>query len=191
MLNSNLIKENFILSSNSGLWFENIILTNEGINFLNKDSSSYKNIIMFVPNSKNSLSDMLVLDTPEIFQKQELEIPIKLNSKKKNDNNIPRQFNFEDDCGKKSFNQELLDDNLQEKYNLTNLPLFNQLIQYRCEESRIRKIAPYRVLTNQTLEEIVKLKPTTENELKCISGIGDAKIRDYGKDLIKLVKESV
>ena len=29
MLNSNLIKENFILSSNSGLWFENIILTNE------------------------------------------------------------------------------------------------------------------------------------------------------------------
>ena len=187
MLNSNLIKENFIRSSNSGLWFEDVILTQDGINFLDKDLSVYKNIIMFVPNSKNSLSSFLILDNEE--QPKNEEKP-KIKNKNKNDmSSVPRTFNFEDNCGKKSFNQELLDDTLQEKYNLTNLPLYNKLIQYRSEESKRRKIAPYRILTNQTLEEVVKLKPKTESELKVIGGIGDAKIRDYGKDLLKLVKE--
>jgi superfamily II DNA helicase RecQ len=99
----------------------------------------------------------------------------------------PLVFNFEEDFGKKSFNQELMDDKLQEKYNLTHLPLYNHLIQYRSDEAKRHKIAPYRIFNNQTLEEIVKVKPINDIMLKNIHGIGDAKIREYGRDIIKMV----
>ncbi len=190
LLSLNLIQENFILSEKSGLWFENIILTHDGINFLN-DITRF-NIILFVPNTKNSLSDMLVFENNENTENNSVFVEDNNTLKKKVTNkNKNIIFNFEEDCGKKSFNQELLDESLQEKYNLTNLPLFNQLIQYRSDESKRRKIAPYRVMTNQTIEEIVKLKPKTEIELKNISGIGEAKFREYGKDIIKLVSNSL
>ena len=67
--------------------------------------------------------------------------------------------------------------------------LYN-LIQYRTSEAKRLKVAPYRIFTNQSLEEIVKFKPINDNLLKNIHGIGDAKIRDYGKDIIKIVKET-
>ncbi len=205
LLNLNLIQENFFRSEKSGLWFENIIITPEGHDFLNNISRF--NIIIFVPNTKNSLSDIIIFENndddngnndnsnsnnSDNLIKDSIHINQDAKEKKvgKKNKNQVIEFNFEEDCGKKSFNQELLDESLQEKYNLTNLPLFNQLIQYRSDESKRRKIAPYRVMTNQTLEEIVKLKPKSELELKNISGIGEAKFREYGKDIIKLVINS-
>jgi ATP-dependent DNA helicase RecQ len=81
-----------------------------------------------------------------------------------------------------------MDDSLQEKYNLTHLPLYNILINYRNQEAKRLKCAPYRVLANNTLEEIVRKNPTSEAELKNIVGIGEAKYRDFGKDIIKMIK---
>ena len=76
---------------------------------------------------------------------------------------------------------------MQEKYNLTHLPLYNKLLEYRSEEAKRQKIAPYRIFNNQTLEEIVKNKPLTDKALKLINGIGDAKIKEFGKDIIRMV----
>jgi bloom syndrome protein len=169
MVGMNIITE-ILVRNNSGLWFENIHLS------LPLETS----IKMLVPNSKNVLTDMIVVDEEE----KDGVKPSTNNTKKPKS---PLVFNFEEDFGKKSFNQELMDDKLQEKYNLTHLPLYNHLIQYRSEEARRHKIAPYRIFNNQTLEEIVKVKPINDIMLKNIHGIGDAKIREYGRDIIKMV----
>jgi RecQ family ATP-dependent DNA helicase len=175
MIGLNIIKE-ILVRNNSGLWFEDIHLTD------NSSFSSSLTIKMLVPNSKNTLTDMIVVDEDE----QNTETSPNTERKSKS-SKIPKGFNFEEDFGKKAFNQELMDDSLQEKYNLTHLPLYNQLIQYRSEEAKRQKIAPYRIFNNQTLEEIVKVKPINDSMLKNIHGIGDAKIREYGRDIIKMV----
>jgi superfamily II DNA helicase RecQ len=174
MIGMNILSENLVRSE-SGLWFEDIHL---------KTNYSYPlsmEIKMLVPNSKNSLADFILVED----ENQPSDVnPLKKVYKKTSSNLV---FNFEEDFGKKSFNQELMDDKLQEKYNLTHLPLYNQLIQYRSEEAKRQKIAPYRIFNNQTLEEIVRIKPTNDIMLKNINGIGDAKIREYGRDIIKMV----
>ena len=80
-----------------------------------------------------------------------------------------------------------MNDSLQEKYNLTHLPLYNALIHYRNNEAKRLKCAPYRIFNNLSLEEIVKKNPKTESDLKNIGGIGEAKIKEFGKDIIRLV----
>jgi RecQ family ATP-dependent DNA helicase len=174
MIGMNILSENLVRNE-SGLWFEDIHL---------KTNYSYPlsmEIKMLVPNSKNSLADFILVED----ENQPSDVnPLKKVYKKTSSNLV---FNFEEDFGKKSFNQELMDDKLQEKYNLTHLPLYNQLIQYRSEEAKRQKIAPYRIFNNQTLEEIVRIKPTNDIMLKNINGIGDAKIREYGRDIIKMV----
>lgn len=174
MIGMNILSE-ILVRSESGLWFEDIHLTT------NYSYPLSMEIKMLVPNSKNSLADFILVED----ENQPSEVnPLKKVYKKPSSHPI---FDFEEDFGKKSFNQELMDDKLQEKYNLTHLPLYNQLIQYRSEEAKRQKIAPYRIFNNQTLEEIVRIKPTNDIMLKNINGIGDAKIREYGRDIIKMV----
>ncbi len=174
MIGINILSENLVRSE-SGLWFEDIHLTT------NYSYPLSMEIKMLVPNSKNSLADFILVED----ENQPSEVNLLKKVYKKTSSNLV--FNFEEDFGKKSFNQELMDDKLQEKYNLTHLPLYNQLIQYRSEEAKRQKIAPYRIFNNQTLEEIVRIKPTNDIMLKNINGIGDAKIREYGRDIIKMV----
>ena len=78
----------------------------------------------------------------------------------------------------------------KEKNNLTQSSLYDNLIQYRTNEAKRLRVAPYRIFTNQSLEEIIKFKPINEKSLTNIHGIGDAKIREFGKDIIKIVKHN-
>ena len=43
----------------------------------------------------------------------------------------------------------------------------------------------------KVIEEIVKKNPKTDAELKKIIGIGEAKLKDFGKDIIKMVNSSI
>jgi superfamily II DNA helicase RecQ len=150
---------------------------------------------MLIPDSKSMITSYLINE----MEKKELDKgleevngkPKKKTSPKSKINKFENGFDFKDEYGKKPFSQELMDDELQEAYNLTHLPLYNNLMQYRTSEAKRLKVAPYRIFTNQSLEEIVKFKPINENLLKNIHGIGDAKIREFGKDIIKIIKETL
>jgi superfamily II DNA helicase RecQ len=197
-----LIKENLVRSE-SGLWFEDLNLTEVSDQFT-KDELNPKIIVkMLVNNTRNTLIEHLINNTNKsatgFLEDESLEDPTQTQDAEKEEGKKKKiiksrqpvdhssGFDFENNFGKKSFGEELLDDSLQEKYNLTHLPLYNKLLEYRSNEAKRQKIAPYRIFNNQTLEEIVKRKPTNDKELKAINGIGDAKIKEFGKDIIKMV----
>lgn len=185
MIGMNLLKENLV-QADSSLWFEDI-------NLIDNDSIQKEFCVkMLIPDSKSMITDYLITEMEKKSLEGNNEKPKKKTSPKSktNINKFENGFDFQEEYGKKPFSQELMDDGLQEKYNLTHLPLYNNLIQYRTSEAKRLKVAPYRIFTNQSLEEIVKFKPINDNLLKNIHGIGDAKIRDYGKDIIKIVKET-
>ena len=50
-------------------------------------------------------------------------------------------------------------------------------------------VKAYYLYTNVQLEEIIKLKPKTLNELANINGFGKVKCEKYGNDIIDIVKK--
>ena len=188
MIGMNLLKENLV-QSESSLWFEDINLTDE------TDENKEFCVKMLIPDSKSMITSYLINEMEkkglDKGLKEVNEKPKKKTSPKNKSNKLENGFDFKEEYGKKAFSQELMDDELQEAYNLTHLPLYNNLMQYRTSEAKRLKVAPYRIFTNQSLEEIVKFKPINENLLKNIHGIGDAKIREFGKDIIKIIKETL
>jgi superfamily II DNA helicase RecQ len=173
MIHMDILKTS-IVKSPTGVLFEHLE-NGIGIDNNNNNNNIIPNINLFVDNPKYSLADFIVSESDT--QKKETE-PKKIVKK-------IRETDY--DIGKKSFTEELMNDTLQEKYNLTHLPLYNALIHYRNDEAKRIRCAPYRIFNNISLEEIVKKNPKTEAELKNIGGIGEAKIKDFGRDIIRLV----
>ena len=65
-------------------------------------------------------------------------------------------------------------------------PLFNEQCVSICSEWNGEWIFnKFSFIDNP--EEIVKKNPKTDAELKKIIGIGEAKLKDFGKDIIKMV----
>jgi superfamily II DNA helicase RecQ len=186
MIYNELLLEKMI-QGNSKLWFEDLIITPNGYKFLHQDESEPEiQIKMFVTKAKYTLLDFLNTQSDEEKAIMQNEL-----NNKENDSKIKKKEKKEkQEIGVNAFSFELMDDKLQEKYNLTHLPLYNSLLNYRSEEAKRRKMAPYRIFTNQTLEEIVKIMPQNIGNLKNITGIGEAKIRDFGNDIIKLINNT-
>ncbi len=69
--------------------------------------------------------------------------------------------------------------------------LFSQLRSWRLELSRDYDVAPYKILTDKTLLEIVQAKPMTRMELRGISGIGPVKINRYGRAILDIVANHI
>jgi bloom syndrome protein len=186
MIYNELLLEKMV-QGNSKLWFEDLIITPKGYKFLEQDESEPEiHIKMFVTKAKYTLLDFLNSQSEEEKVKMQQE----LNNDSKQKKKEKKEKKEKQEIGVNAFSFELMDDTLQEKYNLTHLPLYNFLLNYRSEEAKRRKMAPYRIFSNQTLEEIVKTMPKTLSALKNISGIGEAKLRDFGNDIIKLVTTS-
>ena len=64
----------------------------------------------------------------------------------------------------------------------------DELKAWRTAKAKERSIPPYCVLTNQTLRNVAVAKPTAEQELNTIPGIGPIIIRTYGAEIIETVK---
>jgi bloom syndrome protein len=170
-----------IVKSESGVLFENLVICKNESEISPIKSPIKSPINLFVDNPKYSLIDFLQ-ETKNTSEEEQLNQSSTTGKKV-----IKKVKEVDYDIGKKSFTEELMNDSLQEKYNLTHLPLYNALIHYRNNEAKRLKCAPYRIFTNISLEEIVKKNPKTESDLKNIGGIGEAKIKDFGKDIIRLV----
>jgi len=153
--------------ADSGFWFEDLKLGKPEI-------LDTVNVKMLTTDSKSSLSSFLV-----VTKDKDEQNPKNVKRKKITDVKTPRNIG-----------QDLMDQTLQEKYNLTHNPLYEILSKYRMDQSRRKKVAPYRILTNQSLEEIVKTVPKNMEELKNIYGMGSVKLNEFGKDIIKMIQDN-
>jgi bloom syndrome protein len=164
MLVIGVLEEN-LERADSGLWFENLKLGKPEI----LDTITLK---LLTNNAKSTLSSFLVSSKEE---------PIHRTTKRKKTNVVKTPRNI---------GQDLMDQTLQEKYNLTHSPLYDTLSRYRMDQSKRKRVAPYRILSNQSLEEIVKTLPQNINELTKVYGLGSVKVNEFGKDIVKMVLDN-
>lgn len=68
--------------------------------------------------------------------------------------------------------------------------LFEKLRTWRRETAEERGIPPYVVFTDATLRELARLKPSSEDELLDVKGIGQKKARDYGSDILAILNSA-
>ncbi len=72
---------------------------------------------------------------------------------------------------------------------IVNPELYEALIAWRLDVSRTIAKPAYTVLHNLSLLEIQATRPTTIEQLKQISGIGPAKLKQYGDQIVEIVQE--
>ena len=63
--------------------------------------------------------------------------------------------------------------------------LFGRLRALRARLARRQGVPAYAVFSDKTLRELAVVRPRTLEELKSVSGIGDAKARKYGKQVLE------
>jgi ATP-dependent DNA helicase RecQ len=69
---------------------------------------------------------------------------------------------------------------------LNTSPLFTQLRAWRRETAEAQNVPPYVIFHDATLSAIADAKPKTLPELGRISGVGEAKLKRYGADVVAL-----
>lgn len=67
--------------------------------------------------------------------------------------------------------------------------LFEHLRKLRLRIARKKGVPPYIVFTDATLEELAAEKPKNAAEMSMISGIGEAKLRDYGREFLDAIQD--
>lgn len=65
--------------------------------------------------------------------------------------------------------------------------VFGQLQKWRRDLAETQKVPAYRIVTNATIAELAQHRPSTLDELSQISGIGPAKLDQYGDALLELL----
>jgi DNA helicase-2/ATP-dependent DNA helicase PcrA len=66
-------------------------------------------------------------------------------------------------------------------------PLFEKLRAWRTEQAQEQSVPAYVIFNDQTLEQLTILKPSDVRELVKIKGIGQAKLEQYGEDVLRVI----
>ena len=61
------------------------------------------------------------------------------------------------------------------------------LKSWRSSAARDKKIPAYMVLHDATLIELARKRPTTEQALRGVKGLGPSKVENYGSDILRLI----
>jgi len=69
--------------------------------------------------------------------------------------------------------------------------LFQKLRAYRLSVAQEQKIPPFIIFHDSTLIEMAVKKPKTLKELGTISGVGDTKLKRYGKEFLAVLNEEI
>jgi superfamily I DNA/RNA helicase len=87
--------------------------------------------------------------------------------------------------------KEPLKESKQVKYK-SNHPsgLYDELKNFRSDESRRLGIPPYQVFNDRTLDEICEVQPVSFEELMDINGLGQFKIRKWGSKILSIVRNT-
>jgi ATP-dependent DNA helicase RecQ len=67
--------------------------------------------------------------------------------------------------------------------------LFEALRQLRRQEAQRAKVQPYQVFTDAVLAEFARGRPTTEEAMRRVSGVGDYRLGAYGKAFLGAIAE--
>jgi Helix-turn-helix domain/HRDC domain len=67
--------------------------------------------------------------------------------------------------------------------------LYQQLLQWRKETADERDLSVTEVLPTASLRELVTYLPTTSTNLRLIRGIGKVKLKRYGEDICRIIRE--
>ena len=67
--------------------------------------------------------------------------------------------------------------------------LLERLKEWRRGVSKANGVPAYVVLNDESLSEVARRRPRTEEELLAVKGIGPAKLEAYGDDLLDLVAD--
>lgn len=62
------------------------------------------------------------------------------------------------------------------------------LKDYRYNKCKELNLKPYYIFNNSALENLIKVKPKTIEELKNVSGFGEKNIEKYGQDILDIIK---
>ncbi|MYR06357.1 DNA helicase RecQ [Gordonia sp. SID5947] len=65
--------------------------------------------------------------------------------------------------------------------------LFEHLRAWRKSEASSRGVPPYVVFNDATLRELAARRPETPEQLRSVSGVGDAKLEQYGDDVLATI----
>jgi ATP-dependent DNA helicase RecQ len=69
--------------------------------------------------------------------------------------------------------------------------IFEKLRWWRVETARAHGVPAYVVFQDATLREIAKVKPTSLDQLRGVSGVGEKKLASYGGDIVGIISEMV
>jgi ATP-dependent DNA helicase RecQ len=67
--------------------------------------------------------------------------------------------------------------------------LFDRLRSWRMGAAREHNVPAYVIFVDATLREIAKAKPTTLDQLRGVSGVGEKKLASYGTEIVRLIGE--
>ncbi len=67
------------------------------------------------------------------------------------------------------------------------IALFDRLRAWRLEEARRRRVPAFRILTDRTLTAICRARPSDDEELLEVAGIGPTLLRKYGRKVLAVV----
>jgi len=69
--------------------------------------------------------------------------------------------------------------------------IFEKLRWWRMETARAHSVAAFIIFGDATLREIAKVKPTSLDELRGVSGVGAKKLASYGDEIVAMIAEMV
>ena len=69
--------------------------------------------------------------------------------------------------------------------------IFERLRRWRMETARAHSVAAFIIFSDASLREIAKVKPTSLDELRTVSGVGERKLASYGDEIVGLIQEMV
>ena len=75
----------------------------------------------------------------------------------------------------------------QASLDATEEALFEQLREWRLKEARRRRVPAFRILTDRTLAAICRARPTDQEELLDVPGIGPTLVRKYGAKVLAVI----
>jgi ATP-dependent DNA helicase RecQ len=70
-----------------------------------------------------------------------------------------------------------------------DMPMFNQMRDWRAERSKEDGVPPYVIFTNKQLAHIVKARPSSLADLARVEGMGKAKLKKYGEAVLSLLAQ--
>jgi ATP-dependent DNA helicase RecQ len=70
-----------------------------------------------------------------------------------------------------------------------NTHVFDALKDWRRATAVAKGVPPYTIFSDSTLRDISRIRPSTPERLRAISGIGDIRLKEHGADILRIVAE--